>query len=164
MLGFLLVLSFILFFSKAALFLIFLLGTVAAAFLLVIIGTNSIGIEFVTFPSLIFLYKYGWVDASLFAVVALFLYMFITRSVGINMFLAFGIVPLLLLALVPLKSLGIFPLGMILSIAGNGVFTGITIMFGTTHLHKRLIYFATHVVWSWFLFGTFGERVLQAVM
>lgn len=164
MLGCLLLLSFIFFFSKATLFLIFLVGTIAASFLLVIIGTNSIGIEFVTFPALIFLYKYGWVDASLFAVVALFVYMFITRSVGINMFLAFGIVPLLLLALVPLKSLGIFPLGMILSIAGNGIFTVITIMFGTTHLHKRLIYFATHVVWTWFLFGTFGERVLQAVM
>lgn len=83
---------------------------------------------------------------------------------SLNSFLAFGIVPILLAGLIPLKGLGIFALGMILSIVGNLIFTIITIAFGTAPIHRRIIYFGTHVAWSWFLFGTFGEMILKMVM
>ena len=157
----LLLLGFVLFFTKLVVFLVFLGLAVLGSFLLVVLGTNSIGIEFITFPSLIFLYIYGWKEASIFSVIALFLYMFITRSISINTMLAFIILPIVLLCFVPFKGVGIFKLGIAMSLIGNGIFTVITIAFGTARIHKRLIYFATHVLWAWFLFGTFGEPVLK---
>lgn len=154
-------LGIIMFLTKFVVFIVCLLLAVLGSFILVVLGTNSIGIEFITFPSILFLYVYGWKEASIFAVLSLFLYMFITRAISINTMLAFIMVPLLLLLFIPFKGFGIFVLGMAMSIIGNLIFTIITIAFGTTRIHKRLIYFATHVVWAWFLFGTFGEFAIK---
>ncbi len=156
-------LGFVVFFTKFVVFLLFLGGAVLGALLMVVIGTRSIAIEFISFPTVVLLYAYGLKESLIFLWLSLFLYIFITHTITINSLLSIILCPVVLLPMLLFKSIGIVKFGIIWVFLVNLGLTIITICYGTARIHKRLIFFATDMIWVWFLFTRFAEPVVKLI-
>src|SRR3989344_8017388 len=157
------VLGFVVFFTKFVVFLLFLGGAALSALLMVVIGTRSIGFEFISFPTVVLLYAYGLKESLIFLWISLFLYIFITHTITINSLLSIILCPIVLLPMLFFKSMGVVNFGIIWVFLVNLLFTIITICYGTARIYKRLLFFATDMLWVWFLFTRFAEPVVKLI-
>ena len=159
----LLVLGFVVFFTKFVVFLLFLGGAALSALLMVVIGTRTIAIEFISFPTSVLLYAYGLKESLIFLWLSLLIYIFITHSITIHSLLSLMICPIFLLPMIPFMSFGIVKVGIAWVFIVNLIFTILTIFYGTGHIHKRMIFFATDMLLVWFLFTRFAEPVVKLI-
>ncbi len=159
LLGILLVV--LLLFTKHVIIFLFIVLNGITALGYKLFNNRSIAIEFITLSTFVMLYSYGFWTALLVLEISVFLHMIISMTFTPNMMLSVPISAFLLLLVLPFKPLGITTAGMIFTIGINIVLTIIVILFGTGRIHRRLIFFATHVVFNWFLFKNVAPELIR---
>lgn len=154
-------LAFFVFFQKLFLFLLGLILVALFSLIPLALGTHLVAIEFVSLPSLVFFYIYGWTEAAVFMIIGLAVYTYITQSPSLIRFIGMIVFPLMLVPFIPFKSLGIVTVGLLWAVCVHVFLWILTLAFGITSFRKRLIWSVTHMVWFWFLMTNFGEVALR---
>ncbi|MBI4150175.1 hypothetical protein HY488_02105 [Candidatus Woesearchaeota archaeon] len=156
-------LLFLLLFTKYVMIAFFIVLNVITSFAWKYLHNRYIAIEFITLSTFVTLYSYGFLAALFVLEISVFAYMVITMTFTPNMLLTFPISAILLLFMLPFKPLGIVAVGMMFTIVLNIVLTLIVIMFGTGRLHRRLIFFATHVMFNWFVLKSIAPQLVHTL-
>ncbi len=124
------------------------------------LGMRSLGLETITLTSIVTLYALGLWPAMLLILIGVGIHIIITQGFSINNFIMLPVGAVLVVLANVMQPLGIVAVGIIVTVAQELFFTALVISFKTGRLHKRLFFFATHVLFNAVLFSIFAKPLL----
>lgn len=125
-----------------------------------LLGMRSLGLETITLTSIVALYAIGFLPAMLLILISIGIHIIATQGFSINSFLMLPVGAFLIALANLLQPLGIVSVGITVTVVQELFFTFLVVFFKTGRLHKRLFFFATHVLFNVILFTTFARPLL----
>ncbi len=125
-----------------------------------LLGMRSLGLETITLTSIVTLYALGLWPAMLLMLIGIGLHIIVAQGFSINNFLMLPVGALLIVLAGVLQPLGIVSVGILVTVVQELLFTCLVVFLKTGRLHKRLFFFATHVLFNVVLFTVFANPLL----